>query len=198
MNQKQIDVILVNDQDQPLGFCEKLEAHETGALHRAISVFLTSTGTLDCHEGNLVLLQQRASTKYHSPNLWSNAACTHPLEGETAEQAAHRALKTELGIEVDHLDYQGHFIYKTPVSTTHVDGSKGENLIEHEFDHVFVGRLNPSSAIPFNPNEVGHVRWTPLTDIHSELDNHPEEFTHWYPYLLRFLGSQEKAADYRL
>ena len=198
MKQKQVNVILVNDQDQPIGFCEKLEAHETGALHRAISVFLTSTGKLDMDNDNRVLLQQRASTKYHSPNLWSNAACTHPLEGETPEQAARRALKTELGIEVDHLDYQGHFIYKTPVSTIFEDGSNRADLIEHEYDHVFVGKFEPSAPIPFNPDEVEHIRWTPLADIHSELDNHPEEFTHWYPYLLRFLGTTDKAVDYRL
>lgn len=187
-----IDVILVDNEDQPIGFCEKLKAHETGALHRAISVVITSTGSLGQEDENLVLLQQRASTKYHSPNLWSNAACTHPLEGETPEQAARRALKTELGIEVEELTYQGHFIYKTPVST-----SQGEDIIEHELDHVFVGKFDPSAEIPFNPDEVGNVKWETCLDMQMELNYHPNTFTHWFPYLMRFLTSDKRIVDYR-
>ena len=29
-----------------------------------------------------ILLQKRASTKYHTPNLWSNTCCSHQKEGE--------------------------------------------------------------------------------------------------------------------
>ncbi len=187
-----IQVILVDDHDHPVGLCEKLEAHETGALHRAISVFLTSTGTLDQTPENLVLLQQRSLAKYHSPKLWSNAACTHPLEGESPEQAARRALKVELGIEVDTLNYQGYFIYKTPVST-----SGAEDLIEHELDHIFVGKYSPSQSIPFNPDEVAQAKWQPFPHVVVDLESRPDAFTHWLPYLMKFLSTNEKIVDYR-
>ena len=55
-------VILVNEQDEAIGVMEKMEAHEKALLHRAFSVFLFNK------EG-LMLLQQRAWSKYHSPGL---------------------------------------------------------------------------------------------------------------------------------
>ncbi|MCD8166741.1 MAG: hypothetical protein LUE93_11870 [Bacteroides sp.] len=56
------EVILVDEQDTPLGTMEKQEAHEKGELHRAFSIFLfDSAGRL--------LLQQRAWGKYHSAGL---------------------------------------------------------------------------------------------------------------------------------
>jgi isopentenyl-diphosphate delta-isomerase len=53
----------------------KLEAHQHGLLHRAISVFIFNGG-------DELLLQQRAFDKYHSAGKWSNTCCTHPLPGE--------------------------------------------------------------------------------------------------------------------
>lgn len=68
------EVILVDQEDKALGTMEKLEAHQTGVLHRAFSVFLfNSAGEL--------LLQQRALDKYHSPGLWSNTLLQPPSTG---------------------------------------------------------------------------------------------------------------------
>ena len=75
-------VILVDQQDNPTGSCEKLEAHQKGLLHRAFSVFIFNK------KGEM-LLQQRAINKYHSGGLWTNACCSHPAEGE--DTIAHYA-----------------------------------------------------------------------------------------------------------
>ena len=55
-------VILVNEQDEPIGLMNKMEAHEKAVLHRAFSVFILN-------DKNEVMLQQRAHHKYHSPLL---------------------------------------------------------------------------------------------------------------------------------
>jgi len=68
-------VILVDENDNPIGECKKLEAHEKGLLHRAFSVLLFN------NKGEM-LLQQRAKHKYHSPGLWTNTCCSHPRPGE--------------------------------------------------------------------------------------------------------------------
>ena len=68
---KHQQVILVNEQDEPKGVMEKMEAHEKGLLHRAFSVFIFDK------EGRM-LLQQRAAEKYHGAFLWTNACCSHP------------------------------------------------------------------------------------------------------------------------
>ena len=64
-------VILVNQNDQALNYMDKAEAHQKGALHRAISVFIFN-------EKEEMLIQRRALTKYHTPGIWSNTACSHP------------------------------------------------------------------------------------------------------------------------
>ena len=54
MCMKEEKVILVNEQDEPIGLMPKMEAHEKAVLHRAFSVFIfnqkrradvTTTGT---------------------------------------------------------------------------------------------------------------------------------------------------------
>jgi isopentenyl-diphosphate delta-isomerase len=37
---KVTDVILVNEQDEPIGVMEKMEAHRKAVLHRAFSIFI--------------------------------------------------------------------------------------------------------------------------------------------------------------
>ena len=49
-------VILVKEKDEWMGTAEKLEAHITGALHRALSIFITN-------EKKEILLQKRAANK---------------------------------------------------------------------------------------------------------------------------------------
>ena len=83
-------VILVNEQDEPVGTMEKMEAHQKAMLHRAFSVFIFN------NKGEM-LLQQRASRKYHSGGLWANACCSHPNPGEETMDAAQRRLNEELG-----------------------------------------------------------------------------------------------------
>ncbi|MEC7259391.1 MAG: isopentenyl-diphosphate delta-isomerase, partial [Pseudomonadota bacterium] len=53
--------------------CDKLEVHHRGLRHPAVSVFV-------CH-GDHLLIQQRALGKYHTPGVWANTCCTHPLWG---------------------------------------------------------------------------------------------------------------------
>lgn len=36
----QDQVLLVNKQDEPFGLMDKLEAHQKGALHSAVSIFI--------------------------------------------------------------------------------------------------------------------------------------------------------------
>lgn len=159
-------VVLVTEEDEVLGLMGKMEAHENGILHRAFSVFLFNNQ-------NELLLQKRASTKYHSPNQWTNACCSHPRIDETYLQAAHRRLKEELGIETT-LEEQFHFIYKADV---------GGNLWEHELDHVFTGTYN--GEFQLNQEEVAEVRYISMDDLDKEIKEHPHHFTEWFKIILK-------------
>ncbi len=63
------EVVLVDMMDRETGREEKITAHEKGMLHRAFSVFL--------FHGDSLLLQKRASSKYHCGGLWTNTCCSH-------------------------------------------------------------------------------------------------------------------------
>ena len=98
------EVILVNEADEAIGSMEKMEAHEKALLHRAFSVFLFNK------KGEM-LLQKRAAAKYHSPSLWTNACCSHPMPGEETKDAALRRLEEELGFTTA-INKAFHFTYK--------------------------------------------------------------------------------------
>ncbi len=154
-------VVLVNENDKPLGTMEKQEAHVQGVLHRAFSVFLFN-------ERGETLLQQRAETKYHSPLLWTNTCCSHPREGETYLEGAQRRLQEEMGITCS-LEKKFQFIYKADV---------GQGLTEHELDHVFIGIFNDEPKI--NVEEVANYKWATLDTIRQEIKNHPNKYTEWF------------------
>ncbi len=158
-------VVLVNEADQQIGLMEKLEAHQKGLLHRAFSVFLFNK------KGEM-LLQKRANTKYHSPNLWTNAVCSHPRNGESYKNGAMRRLNEELGISTE-IEEKFHFIYKADV---------GQNLWEHELDYVFVGIYE--GIFNLNPNEVSETRYISLVDLQKEMLSNPDNFTEWFKIIL--------------
>lgn len=158
--QKQ-EVILVNLQDEPIGVMEKMEAHQKGLLHRAFSVFIFD-------KKGQMLLQQRAAQKYHGAHLWTNACCSHPYLNEPVEEAARRRLMEELGFTTP-LQKIFSFVYKATVEN---------NLIEHEYDHVFAGEYE--GRIVVNKEEVCDHAYRSMSFIKRMLQEKPEQFTTWF------------------
>lgn len=155
------DVVLVDAADREVGRADKHEAHRTGALHRAVSVFaFDSAGRL--------LVQQRAEAKYHSAGLWSNSACTHPRPGEASEAAARRCLMEEMGVRPVGLEKAFTLVYKAAVTP---------GLIEHELDHVFVGSYDGEPAPA--PHEVSAWRLDDLDAFVSSTEARPGLWTPW-------------------
>ena len=154
-------VILVDTNDEPLGLMNKMEAHEQALLHRAFSVFVLN-------DKNEVMLQQRASHKYHSPLLWTNTCCSHQRAGESNIQAGKRRLEEEMGFKTN-LKELFHFIYKAPFDN---------GLTEHELDHVMIGYSNQEPKI--NPEEVESWKWMKIEDIKNDMEIHPEIYTVWF------------------
>ena len=56
------------------------------------------------------------------------------------------------------------------------------NLIEHEFDHVYFGRY--SDKIYINPLEVEDYKWISINEIKTDLKNNPENYTYWFRYIM--------------
>lgn len=154
------EVILVDENDNSIGSMEKLKAHQKGVLHRAFSVFIyNSIGE--------VLLQKRASGKYHSGGLWSNTCCSHPRPGETTKAAANRRLDEEMGLSANLL-HTFSFTYKSELD---------KGLTEHELDHVFIGFSD--SAPSLNPIEAEDFCYIKPNLLEIELKNQPEKYSAW-------------------
>ena len=154
-------VILVNEQDEPIGLMNKMEAHEKAVLHRAFSVFILN-------DKNEVMLQQRAHHKYHSPLLWTNTCCSHQRAGETNIEAGKRRLFEEMGFQTE-LKELFHFIYKAPFDN---------GLTEHELDHVMIGYYNEAPII--NLDEVESWKWLTIEAIKDDMIENPDAYTVWF------------------
>jgi len=158
---KEHEVVLVNENDEAIGTMEKMEVHQKGLLHRAFSVFIFDS------KGRM-LLQQRSSQKYHGALLWTNACCSHPFPGESVENAAQRRLQEELGFNTS--------LQKIFCFTYH---AKVENdLIEHEFDHVFTGEYE--GILQPNSEEVAAYVYETMEQIKKDVEDHREKFTSWF------------------
>ncbi|MGV7963024.1 isopentenyl-diphosphate Delta-isomerase [Photorhabdus tasmaniensis] len=165
-------LILVDKHDNPIGSAGKMDVHKKGMLHRAFSIFVFDS------KGNL-LLQKRAVNKYHSAGLWTNSCCGHPRIGETLEVAAHRRLGEEMGFDCP-LKKVSSFIYHATLPN---------NLIEYEYDHVFIGRFDKEPII--NADEVSDYKWVNSLELKALIDKAPWKYTVWFKEIVYSLSNQD-------
>jgi isopentenyl-diphosphate delta-isomerase len=142
---------------------DKLEVHQLGVRHKAVSVFVM--------DGTSVLIQRRALSKYHTPGLWANTCCTHPHWNEDAGLCAVRRLKDELGIAGLRPMFRDQIEYRADV---------GDGMIEHEVVDLFVAAATAQTLrLDLNPDEVADTRWVNIYDLAAEVVHNPETFTPW-------------------
>ena len=141
---------------------DKLEVHQRGLRHKAVSVFVMA--------GNNTLIQQRALSKYHTPGLWANTCCTHPLWNESSDDCAVRRIKEELGISGLSPVHKGRVEYRAEV---------GDDMIEHEVVDIYLAEADESLSVTCNPDEVAAVRWVDLDALEKDALQNPEKFTPW-------------------
>ena len=154
-------IVKVDIFDNEIGEIEKMEAHLTPVLHRAFSVYIINS------KGEM-LIQKRAAHKYHSPNLWANACCSHPRRGENIVESAKERLIDEIGIKCD-LEELFTFNYLSKYN---------ENLYEYEVDHVLFGEYN--GEVILNEEEASEFRWVDLNTLSNEILNDPQKFATWF------------------
>lgn len=161
-------LILVDKNDNEIGYNEKMNVHIKGQLHRAFSLFIYDNNK------KRVLLHRRALEKYHSGGLWTNSCCSHPRKGEQLLDAVIRRSAEELGINIK--QYKKCII---EIGKFHYY-KKFENCVEHEIDHVFVLTVNQEFLIKPNPNEIDDIKWISVKDLDVWISNECEIFTSWF------------------
>lgn len=176
-------IILIDKEDNVVGYGEKISTHIKGYLHRAYSVFIY------CKENQKFLLQKRANVKYHSSGKWSNSFCSHPYRGESWYEALQRGAYDELNLCLNtkydfncnskmnpqflcsNLFYAGSFIYH----------SDYEDIYEHELDNVFVYEIESIiDDILYNKSEVSDIRWASVEEIETCLVKYPNDYSSWF------------------
>lgn len=162
-------VVLVDENNIELGLMPKMQAHIEGHLHRAISVLIYNS------DGEM-LIQQRSASKYHWPNIWSNACCTHPRKDEDFMACALRRVKEELGLDLI-LEEKFRFIYKATDEQT--------GLIEHEYDVVYTGIYD--GDVPFNMDEVRDIKWIVMNDLKNDIYQNSTKYSFWFKEILKQL-----------
>ena len=158
---EEIKLIKVSESDEVLGVISKEEAHRTGCLHRAISVLIFNS------KGEW-LIQKRATKKYHSAGLWANTCCSHPFPNESNIDASNRRLREEVGLE-SKLEKVFSFKYYVVLSN---------DLIEHEFDHVFIGITDNPPVL--NLEEFSDWRYVTPDFLKEDLIDNSKDYAKWF------------------
>lgn len=167
-----VDVILVNERDEQISTMEKMLVHERGLLHRAFSVVLyNATGEM--------LIHKRAADKHHCPGMWTNACCSHPKPDENTLCAASRRLEEELGYTRVPLKHVFSFLYKAQFENS---------LIEHEYDHVFIGHTAKDPVI--NLAEIAEYKWMRMDKLRADIGARPSAYTPWFRILIEKLPNE--------
>lgn len=158
-------LILVDENDQEVGLMEKLSVHQEGLLHRAFSAFIFNSN-------DELLLQRRATGKYHSGGLWSNTCCSHPISSEKISETVPRRLKEEMGISSE-----TYFLFKFIYRAAFENG-----LVEYELDHVYFGRSDEKPDP--DSSEVMDWKYMNLELIHEDVCLNPQNYSAWFKFCL--------------
>ncbi|MCV0393170.1 MAG: isopentenyl-diphosphate Delta-isomerase [Nitrosopumilus sp.] len=169
-------VILVDENDNPIGTEEKVKCHlPNGKLHRAFTALLFD------NEGRLVLTR-RAKEKMLWPNDWDGTFASHPRESETYVSSGERRMPEELGIE-GKLDYLHKFEYHVPYKDI---GS------ENEICGTLIGVIDKSTELKKIPGEIDEIKWISANELMSELEKNPKLYCPWMLIALELLDKSDK------
>ena len=155
---------VVDAHDCVIGAKSREYVHVNNLRHRAIHVLIFNL------RGE-IFLQRRSIWKDMHPGRWDSSTSGHVAPGESYEQAAHRELCEEIGI-----DCQLESVGKLPCSAA----------TGWEFVAVFRGRHEgPFSLAPL---EIETAAFFPLDQIRGWLRRNPEEFSPVFAMCARLLN----------
>lgn len=179
MNNDMDQIILVDLSDNEISSANKMDAHFQCLLHRAFSIFIVNNGKM--------LVQKRNKNKYHSGGLITNACCSHPRKGELLEEAIHRRLLEEMGMDCP-LEEISSFVYRNVFEN---------GITEYEFDHVFIGMYD--GDFNADPEEAECAEWVNIEELSKDVLDNPQKYTVWFisalPKVLEFLRRTSEKND---
>lgn len=168
-------VILVDENDNPIGQEEKTKCHlPNGKLHRAFTALLFDA------QGRL-LLTRRSQSKMLWPGDWDGTFASHPRKSETYESSAERRMPEEIGIK-GKMDYLFKFEYHIPYKDV---GS------ENEICGTLIGIIDSDSELGLVKDEISETKWLSDKDALIEIQNNPENYCPWMLIALYLLPESD-------
>jgi isopentenyl-diphosphate delta-isomerase len=169
-------VILVDENDNPIGTEEKVKCHlPNGKLHRAFTALLFDKN------GRLVLTR-RAKGKMLWPEDWDGTFASHPRESETYVSSGERRMPEELGIE-GKLDYLHKFEYHVPYKDV---GS------ENEICGTLIGVIDEDTELKEIEGEIDEIKWISAEELISEIKTNPKIYCPWMLIALDLLEKSDE------
>ncbi|HSX42723.1 MAG TPA: NUDIX domain-containing protein [Candidatus Saccharimonadales bacterium] len=153
-------ILVVNDNDQPIGEFSKEEVWEKGLLHRIVRIMVED-------EEGRILLQKRSMQVDTFPGCWDHSAAGHVDAGEDYEEAAKRELHEELGISNATLHKIA--VYRT--SNTF----NGRKL--NRFNALYKATIDASQPLNLQESEVGEAKWFTLDEVKELVAEQPDNVT---------------------
>ncbi len=143
--------IQVDSQDRVIGKITRKKAHHNPqVIHRAVQVVLLNNK-------NQVLLQKRSAEKDAYSHYWGVSAGGHVSWGQTYQEAAHRELFEEIGVE------------DIPLKFVNKMYSKLET--ESEFNAIYIGEYNQTPT-KIDKKEVTPVQWVNIDQLPQFIQTH--------------------------
>jgi len=168
-------VILVDQNDNPIGKEEKVKCHlPNGKLHRAFSALIFND------EGKL-LLTKRSESKMLWPNDWDGTVASHPMESETYVSSAERRMPEEIGIDCK-MSYVNKFEYHVPYKDI---GS------ENEICGTLIGTIDSFDNSRLIKDEISDIKWINPDELKNELEQNRDAYCPWMAIALYFLADSD-------
>lgn len=154
-----LPIMIVDDNDQPVGKASFDEADKKGLIRRIVRLMLEN-------RRGQVLLQKRSQTELVYPGRWDNSVAGHVDFGEVNEQAVAREAFEELGIKNFKPKKAGHYYNEV---------TRGKYKVK-KFNHVYKADYEDTPK-NYSKDEVAGVQWFDIATIKQMIAQGPEQFT---------------------
>lgn len=159
--EQKVQLLIVCDKyGKKLGLATREKCHTgKGITHLAFVAFLKD-------QKDKIILARRSMAKSLWPGFWDAAIVSHILPEETAEEAANRRGREELGVEAEFKDL-GAFYYH----------ARQGNSAENEYCHVLSG--DTQEIIHPNLVEIEEVKLLSIEELSEDIKRISGKYTPW-------------------
>lgn len=155
-------LIKVDENDRPLGFVRRWEAHTgQGVKHRAFQVLVFNK------KGQLLLAKRNPRKLFGG--FWDCTVSSHPLKGEDYEISIRREVEEEIGVPDAQAERIGELVYQA---------SDGNGMAENEYCALF--KIVTDHEITSDPEEVSEIKWMSLEELKGDIKSNRKTYAPWF------------------